>query len=210
MMDDKMQMENDTPGISFRQIVEGVEDNNSINDGRWADWSDADHILETYGPMRDEDVSEQRAADVLNRAIATDGRSLALDLAKIQREVKGQNYSGSWWNREGDIAPYRDEMIGGMRADAAALGIKEIVSDLAAVVEEGRGADRGMSIGKVLKVDKDRGVAFQEVGQGKGAIIPLAALEGAPLVEGQVAVISFRDGRGVVSSREQGKDRGRG
>jgi hypothetical protein len=35
---------------TFRQIIEGVEDNNSINDAKWADWSDAQDVIEVYGP----------------------------------------------------------------------------------------------------------------------------------------------------------------
>ena len=34
---------------ALRQAIEGVEDNNRINDGRWSDWEDAQHVAETYG-----------------------------------------------------------------------------------------------------------------------------------------------------------------
>ena len=84
---------------TFRQIVECVEDNNSINDGQWNDWSDANHILYTYGPLEDEDINEQRTAEVLTRAVKSNGASLADDLRQLQLEIMGQNFAGSWWNR---------------------------------------------------------------------------------------------------------------
>ena len=41
---------------TFREIVEGIEDNNSINDANWSNWADASDAIELYGPLDDEDV----------------------------------------------------------------------------------------------------------------------------------------------------------
>lgn len=199
-------------GVTFKTIVEGVEDNNSINNARWSDWSDASDIFDVYGPLADEDISLERATAVLDRAIASDGLSLAHDLAKIQLEVQGNNFAGSWWYRDNDnkLSEFRANLAADIGKTAAELGIEKITNDLDAVIEADKGPARGLYIGKVLAVDEDRGVAFQEVGQRQGAVLPLAALEGAPLVVGEVATISFRDGRGVVASKNQEQSKGLG
>ena len=79
----------------LRAAIEGVEDNNRINDASWSDWDDASHICETYGIEGMGDLEHA----ILNRAIASQGESLNADLPMIERIVWGQNFSGSWWNR---------------------------------------------------------------------------------------------------------------
>ncbi|MCO5110020.1 MAG: hypothetical protein M9929_04135 [Burkholderiaceae bacterium] len=85
---------------TFRQIVEGIEDNNRINGASWSNWGDATDAIELYGPLEDEDVDSGEAIEVIDRAIASNGSSLADDLRRIEVRVKGQNFAGSWWNRE--------------------------------------------------------------------------------------------------------------
>ena len=75
--------------------VEGVEGNNRINGGSWADWDDASHICETYGI---EGLGDLEHA-ILNRAIESRGESLRVDLPMVERLVWGQNFAGSWWDR---------------------------------------------------------------------------------------------------------------
>ena len=72
--------------------VKAVEVNNKINGASWADWQDADHILETY----EIDGADRDVVEILNRAIATNGQSLAEDLPKAERQVFGQNFFGSF------------------------------------------------------------------------------------------------------------------
>ena len=79
---------------ALRQAIEGVEDNNRINDGHWSDWDDAQHIEETYGV----DLCEE-GAQVIERAIASNGASLAEDLPAVELAVWGQNFAGSFWDR---------------------------------------------------------------------------------------------------------------
>ena len=79
---------------ALRQAIEGVEDNNRINDGSWSDWEDARHVAETYGV---ELCSE--GAQVIERAIASNGASLAEDLPAVELAVQGQNFAGSFWDR---------------------------------------------------------------------------------------------------------------
>lgn len=80
--------------IALRAAIEGVEDNNRINSGSWSDWSDADHVGDTYGAELC-----QEGAQIIERAIASNGSSLALDLPAVERAVWGQNFSGSFWDR---------------------------------------------------------------------------------------------------------------
>ena len=79
----------------LRAAIEGVEDNNRINDASWSDWDDASHICETYGI---EGLGDLEHA-ILNRAIESRGESLRVDLPMVERLVWGQNFAGSWWDR---------------------------------------------------------------------------------------------------------------
>jgi hypothetical protein len=38
---------------TFRQLIEGVEDNNRANDAKWTDWTGLPHIEEVYGGLED-------------------------------------------------------------------------------------------------------------------------------------------------------------
>lgn len=79
----------------LRKAVEGVENNNDINNAEWSDWDWSGDIMKIYcDGETDCDVQS-----VLDRAIETNGKSLAEDLKAIQLAVCGQNFSGSWWNR---------------------------------------------------------------------------------------------------------------
>lgn len=79
----------------LRKAVEGVEDNNDINDAQWSDWDSVRDIMCLYCDcVFDEDVEA-----VIQDAIDTNGESLAEDLKAIQLAVQGQNFAGSWWNR---------------------------------------------------------------------------------------------------------------
>ena len=79
---------------ALRQAIEAVEENNLINDGMWLGWDDAAHVAETYGIELDE-----QGEKIINRAIASNGESLTVDLPAVERAVWGQNFFGSFWNR---------------------------------------------------------------------------------------------------------------
>ena len=79
---------------ALRQAIEAVEENNQINDGMWIEWDDAAHVAETYGIELDE-----QGEKIINRAIASNGESLTVDLPAVERAVWGQNFFGSFWNR---------------------------------------------------------------------------------------------------------------
>ena len=79
---------------ALRQAIEAVEENNHINNGTWLGWDDAAHVAETYGIELDE-----QGEKIINRAIASNGESLTVDLPAVERAVWGQNFFGSFWNR---------------------------------------------------------------------------------------------------------------
>lgn len=79
---------------ALRAAIEGVEDNNRINDAAWSDFDDAAHVAETY----DAELCATGSA-IIDRAIASNGQSLATDLPAVERAVWGQNFSGSFWDR---------------------------------------------------------------------------------------------------------------
>ena len=79
-------------------LIESIEDNNRINDGSWVDWKDMAHVESVYGTLSDEDVSRERAEMIIANAINTNGNSLRSDLQKLELEVFGQNFSGSFYD----------------------------------------------------------------------------------------------------------------
>lgn len=102
--------------LTLRRLIEAVEDNNRINDGAWTNWSDADAIVDIYDPagvcagnawdrFEDEDVTAEQASEILNRAIASNGASLADDLEALAVAVWGEGV-GCWYSDH--AARYRD------------------------------------------------------------------------------------------------------
>lgn len=94
--------------MTLRSLIEAVEDNNRINEGQWSSWGDASDIVGTYNPdgilvgdgwanFEDEDVSAEEAAEILNRAIASNGSSLAADLGQLAVRVWGEGV-GCWYS----------------------------------------------------------------------------------------------------------------
>ena len=83
--------------VELRKAIEAVEENNRINDGMWLEWNDAAQVAETY----DIDLDEQ-GAKIINRAIASNGESLAVDLPAVELAVLGQNFFGSFWTMQGN------------------------------------------------------------------------------------------------------------
>ena len=81
---------------ALREAIEAVEENNQINDGMWTGWDDASHVAETYGIELDE-----QGEKIINRAIASNGESLAVDLPAVELAVWGQNFFGSFWTIQG-------------------------------------------------------------------------------------------------------------
>ena len=80
----------------LKTCVRAVDENNRVNGAHWSDWCDGLHVVEAYGEGDEcEDVLW-----VLDRAVETNGSSLKEDLPMIERKVKGQNFSGSFYDRK--------------------------------------------------------------------------------------------------------------
>lgn len=56
---------------NFKFLVDCVEDNFEVNEGRWNTWKDAKHIQEVYGSLEDE--YKETAELFLNKLIECDG-----------------------------------------------------------------------------------------------------------------------------------------
>lgn len=80
---------------SLKQAVLSVQDNNTLNEASWSDWTGADHIADVYELS---DLTPEECA-ILDRAIKTSGASLDDDLDAAERAERGQNFAPSWWNR---------------------------------------------------------------------------------------------------------------
>jgi len=66
----------------LRYLISAVEDNNEINEASWSDWQDALDIVGRYPAPEDceSSVSDTVIESVLERAIETNGESLAGDI----------------------------------------------------------------------------------------------------------------------------------
>lgn len=66
---------------TLKELILCVEDNCNINDGKWADWQCVSDIYKFYSELDTEDdyISQEYADSLLQRAIDTNGRSLAKD-----------------------------------------------------------------------------------------------------------------------------------
>lgn len=80
--------------MNLRQIIELVENNNEINGTSWNGWDDAGDIMYAYVDSSDDSYdnyycSEGRACEILDRAIESNGKSLAEDIPKLRDEIWG-------------------------------------------------------------------------------------------------------------------------
>lgn len=74
---------------TLKQLVLAVEDNKRVNQGDWKGW-DAGDIFEVYGASVDYDVMR-----VLERAIASNGKSLPEDLRAAEFAEFGMHFGGT-------------------------------------------------------------------------------------------------------------------
>lgn len=84
---------------ALRNAVEGVEGNNKQNGGNWSDWDDAAHVGEVY-EVELCDIGKS----VVQRAIESNGVTLAADLRAVHLAVWGVEFSGGWWCRESEVS----------------------------------------------------------------------------------------------------------
>lgn len=74
---------------NLKQAVLAVEENNRINDGKWSDWSSADHVADTYeiGELSD----AERA--ILENAIKSNGASIDADMNAVHNAEYGVEFN---------------------------------------------------------------------------------------------------------------------
>lgn len=60
---------------NLKTLIKAVEENNKLNDGKWSDWDDGDHILSTYANdgYDDSEIYAIDAVEVLNLFIKHNG-----------------------------------------------------------------------------------------------------------------------------------------
>ena len=80
----------------LKACINGVEDNNRCNDAAWSDWQDEFDVIDCYG--KGDFCDDVRF--VIQRAIESNGESLKEDLPMIERQLKGQNFAGSFYDRK--------------------------------------------------------------------------------------------------------------
>lgn len=79
----------------LKLAIDGAENNNEINNANWADWDCTQDLLNVYTDGK----GCEWIHHILDRAIESDGATLAEDLPRVERIVWGQNFSGSFWDR---------------------------------------------------------------------------------------------------------------
>lgn len=77
--------------LTFKEIVELVEENNSMYDANWSDWTSEFAIFENYEIelASDEDYIKDWVEEALARAIKTNGESLIKDLEEYHTKIWG-------------------------------------------------------------------------------------------------------------------------
>jgi ribosomal protein L16/L10AE len=81
----------------FKHVLEGIEDNNNINDGSYRDWEDADHAIDTYenssleelDTLDDEELEATRIA--LDRIIETNGKERPQAIHAFNEKIFGDH-----------------------------------------------------------------------------------------------------------------------
>lgn len=92
---------------------------------------------------------------------------------------------------------------------AQALGVEVSREKVHDSLITGHGPERGVYLGKVLGINEQLGLAFQDTGQGQGMVLPESALS-RKLSVGEMAHVRFERGRGTVVERTLSVGRGRG
>lgn len=80
----------------LKACVRAVDENNRVNAAEWRDWLDGQDIIQQYAP----DSWCDEVCWVLDRSVESNGESLKVDLSMIERQIKGQNFSGSFFDRK--------------------------------------------------------------------------------------------------------------
>lgn len=80
----------------LKRCVRAVDENNRANGAEWCDWLSGQDIVRMYAPYEWCD----EVCWVLDRAVESNGESLKEDLPMIERQIKGQNFSGSFFDRK--------------------------------------------------------------------------------------------------------------
>jgi len=65
----------------FKKAIDAVEENNRMNNGKWSDWDDAYHIMNTYEIDGESDYyskPERVAIDFIDCIIKTNGENIAI------------------------------------------------------------------------------------------------------------------------------------
>lgn len=84
---------------TLKAAVLAADENRKINDGAWSSWGSGSDILETYELGYDSDVAE-----ILDRAIQSNGKSLPADLRAAELKELGQNFGAPGFAHPGNAS----------------------------------------------------------------------------------------------------------
>lgn len=120
-------------------------------------------------------------------------------------------YTDRYSDNRGYSAP--DEFAGqaaqGVMKAGRMMGVQLNPAQVSEMMGSGMASRNGIFVGKVVGVDAEAGLVYQDVGRGQGMVYPANALSRVPAV-GEMMTVRVRDGLGAVeAARSQVAGRGR-
>lgn len=130
------------------------------------------------------------------------------DQSMEQTQHRGEQRGSD--NREhGAPDEFVDRTAQGVMKTGRMMGVQLDARQVGQMMESGMASRSGVFVGKVVGVDADAGLVYQDVGRGQGMVYPANALSRTPMV-GEMMTVKVRDGFGSVeTARTQVVGRGR-
>lgn len=88
----------------FRDAIEAVEENNRINDGKWSDWEDLAHIVDTYDLEYTADAIAMATQAFIAALIRDNGEHLSLYQQCIDCLEYGYPFARNVYHKEMEYA----------------------------------------------------------------------------------------------------------
>lgn len=114
-------------------------------------------------------------------------------------------------DNRGYAAPddFTDQATQGVMKAGRMMGVQLDPQQVGQMMGSGMASRAGIFVGKVVGVDQEAGLVYQDVGRGQGMVYPANALSRLPTV-GEVMTVRVKDGLGAVeAARAQVAGRGR-
>lgn len=111
----------------------------------------------------------------------------------------------------GNGAPdaFAEQATQGVLKAGRMMGVQLDARQVSQMMETGMASRQGIFVGKVVGVDAEAGLVYQDVGRGQGVVYPANALSRLPAV-GEMMTVRVKDGYGAVEAAKTQQIAGRG